>query len=113
MQMQQSMQTLQGAGLFSPGAGAGGANPNPMMGGMGGMGNMGANPYANPFGNPFANPYANPFAPPPAAAGGLNFNSLFIAPPSSIGAGMFLCSVSGFYLAFSLFSCVYGEQRPF
>ncbi len=97
MQMQQSMQTLQGAGLFPPGAGAGGANP--MLGGMGGMG---ANPYANPFANPFANPYANPFAPPAAAgaAGGLNFNSLFIAPPGSIGAGKFSCILRFFGLSF-------------
>ena len=103
MQMQQSMQTLQGAGLFPPGTGAGvgGANPNPMLGGMGA--NPYANPYANPFANPFANPYANPFAP-PAAAGGLNFNSLFIAPPSSIGAGMFLCFVKIFCVACSPFS---------
>ena len=55
--------------------------------------NCTANPYANPIANPFANPYANPFAP-PAAAGGLNFNSLFIAPPSSIGAGRLLLNVS-------------------
>ncbi|RYH17179.1 hypothetical protein EON65_28955 [archaeon] len=52
-QMQQSMQTLQGAGILPPGG-------------------MGTNPYANPFSSPFGLPASGGGNP----VGGLNFSSL-------------------------------------
>jgi len=63
MQMQQSMQTLQGAGLFPPGIGA--AGPTPMMNGIYEVG-------------------ANPFSATDQAVG---FNFSTSEPPSTIEAG--------------------------
>lgn len=87
MQMQQSMQHLQGQGILPPG-----------MGGMGGAG--GASPFGGPFGAPMGagfNPYAGMlgngagFGYPQPAAGGLNFNSLFAPQGGLAGAGSGNC----------------------